>query len=76
MKETQHQRIVKYIKRFGSITTLEAFWDLGITKLTTRISEMRKKGMVIVGKREEVLNRYGETCHINRYFLEEKENDK
>ena len=53
-KETQHDRVLKYMEDFGSITTLDAFRDLGITKLTTRISEMRKMGMVIIGTPEVV----------------------
>ena len=38
---TQSERILKYINDFGSITPMQAFGDLGITKLATRISEMR-----------------------------------
>ncbi len=72
-KETQHSRIIEYMKKYGSITTLEAFTDLGITKLTTRISEMRKLGIRILGKRIEVKNRFDETCHVNRYTLWEEE---
>ena len=66
-RPTQKDRIIQYIKNFGSITTLDAFRDLGITKLTTRISEMRRDGIVISGKPESVKNRYGEKCHIYRY---------
>lgn len=72
MRDNQHTRIIDYIKKNGSITTLDAFRDLGITKLTTRISEMRKKGMLIEGKVETVKNRYGDKCHIHRYKLKEE----
>lgn len=71
IKETQQDRIIDYIRKHGSITTLEAFTDLGITKLTTRISEMRRKGMDIRGERITVKNRYEEDCSVNRYTLEE-----
>ena len=71
MRLTQHDRIIQYMKDFGSITTLDAFRDLGITKLTTRISEMRASGMEIIGKPETVKNRYGDKCHIHRYTLKE-----
>lgn len=71
-KITQHDRILKYMKDFGSITTLQAFTDLGITKLTTRISEMRSDGMKIKGTPITVKNRYGDKCHINRYTLIEE----
>ena len=55
---------------FGSITTIEAFSDLGITKLTTRISELRRDGYVIASKRIDKKNRYGKKVKFNRYWLE------
>jgi hypothetical protein len=42
---TQHDLILQYIKDFGSITPLEAFAEFNITKLSTRIGEMREKGI-------------------------------
>ena len=41
---TQCEQIMDYLHQFGSITPMEAFADLGITKLATRVSEMRKDG--------------------------------
>ena len=66
---TQHELILKYIADFGSITPMEAYSDLGITKLSTRISEMRKKGTefkieILKGK-----NRYGKATRYARYSL-------
>ena len=67
---TQHELILNYIADFGSITPMEAF-SLGITKLSTRISEMRGKGKefkieIVKGK-----NRYGKTTHYARYSFPE-----
>ena len=39
MKITQRERIIKYIRDYGSITSFEAYKDLGITQLATRIKE-------------------------------------
>lgn len=33
MKTTQKQRIINYIREFGSISSWEAYKDLGITQL-------------------------------------------
>lgn len=33
MKTTQKQRIINYIREFGSISNWEAYKDLGITQL-------------------------------------------
>ena len=66
---TQSERIIAYIKEYGSITPYEAFADLGITKLATRISEMTAKGMEFDRKMETSKNRYGQNVHYMRYSL-------
>lgn len=66
-KPTQAQRVLDYIREFGSITQLEALRDLGVMRLASRVSDLRREGYNIVGKREAVVNRYEETCYIKRY---------
>ena len=63
----QRERIAKYLEDFGSITTMEAFRDLGITKLSNRISEMIQDGERIEKVQETSLNRYGEKVSYTRY---------
>lgn len=70
---TQCDRIIKYIKTFGSISPLEAFRDLGITKLATRISEMRKTGMEFEQEYMKSKNRFGEDVYFMRYYLPKEE---
>lgn len=67
---TQYESIIKYITDFGSITPMEAFSDLGITKLATRISEMRKDGMEFKKDMVKSKNRYGKPIRFMRYSLE------
>lgn len=69
-KPTQNQRILDYINEFGSITQLEALRDLGVMRLASRISDLRRQGYSIISTRESVENRYGEKCRIKRYSLE------
>jgi len=66
---TQGERIVDYCRQYGSITPLEAFKDLGITKLATRVSELISEGTVIYKKSENCLNRFGERTSYMRYSL-------
>ena len=68
-KPTQAQRVLDYIRMFGSITQLEALRDLGCMRLASRISELRKKGHNITSERVTVENRYGEKCYIKRYMV-------
>ena len=69
-KMTQAQRVLEYIRQFGSITQLEALRDLGVMRLASRVSDLRKQGYNIVGKREAVVNRYEEVTYIKRYYEE------
>lgn len=64
---TQGERILKYIDDFGSITPMEAFSELGITKLATRVSEMIRAGERISKNMENGTNRYGERVSYMRY---------
>lgn len=66
---TQREAILNYINEFGSITPYEAFKDLGITKLATRISEMRKSGMKFKIEMVKTKNRYEKTVQYARYSL-------
>ena len=66
---TQREAILQYIQEFGSITPMEAFADLGITKLATRISEMRRDGMKFKIETVKRKNRYGKTVHYAKYSL-------
>lgn len=68
---TQNERIIAYIKDFGSISPMEAFRDLGITKLATRVSEMKAEGIEFEQKYEKAKNRYGEPVYYMRYKLKE-----
>ncbi len=73
MKVNQRQLILKYIQDFGSITPMEAFADLGVTKLATRISEMRKNGMQFQIDTVKSKNRYGKTVRFAKYSLPKEE---
>lgn len=66
---SQNDRIIDYIKRFGSITQLEALQDLGVMRLASRISDLRSLGYPIISETEVIKNRYGEKCHIKRYRI-------
>ena len=70
VRPTQSNRVDQYIRQFGSITQLEALRDLGVMRLASRISEMRKNGMDVKDRWIDVKNRYGETCQVKQYYYE------
>ena len=63
----QQYQILWYIAKYGSISTMEAFYDLSITKLSTRISEMKTLGIQFDQGFEGRENRFGKKVHYMRY---------
>jgi hypothetical protein len=70
MKATQAERVLAYIEKFGSITQYEALNDLGVMRLASRISDLKRNGYPIKSETVAVKNRFDETCYIKRYSLE------
>ena len=68
---TQSQRILNYMHKHGGITQFDALKELGVMRLASRISELRRNGYAITSKMVKVKNRYGETCRVKRYSLED-----
>ena len=69
MRLTQRQRIIGYIRTFGSITSWDAYSDLGITQFATRVKELKEEGYEFTTKWETKKNRYGEPVSFKRYYL-------
>lgn len=67
--ESQNNRVLDYMRKHGSITTLDAFNKLGVTRLSARISDLRADGHIIASTRESGLNRFGERTNYCRYVL-------
>lgn len=69
-KKLRHQdRVLNYIKEFGSITSAECFTELGIIDLPKKICLLQDEGYVF--KKEPITqkNRYGDSTTYKRYSL-------
>lgn len=74
MKSSQCARIIEYMQVFGSISTLEAFNDLGVARLASRIHDLKGMGYNITSEIKSSKNRFGEKTYFKVYRLaEEKE---
>lgn len=69
MKITQKDRILEYIRKFGSISSFEAYANLGITQLGARIDQLKKEGYEFKTEWESNTNRFGEKTDYKRYYL-------
>lgn len=74
-KLTQGEKIVNYMMEFGGITQLEAIRDLGVMRLASRISDLKKNGIGIRSETITIKNRFGEDCHVSKYSLLEGRNE-
>ena len=72
-KTTQRDRVIDYIRNFGSITSWQAYADLGIMQLGARIFELEDEGYVFRKETVESKNRYGEKVQYKRYSFYEEE---
>lgn len=70
------KRILDYMHIHKSITSAEAFTELGCTRLAARIKDLRDLGYNISTIIAEGQNRYGEPCRFAVYKLGEKEKEE
>ena len=67
---TQCERILQHMTDYGGISSLDAFRDLGCTRLGSRIHELRRRGYSIKSECIVEENRYGEKVRFKRYSLD------
>ena len=70
---TQHKRIMRHLRKYGTLTSMEAISLYGIMKLSTRVSELRARGERIETVMRKGLNRYGERVRYAEYHITEQE---
>lgn len=72
MRKPMKERILDYMTKHGSITTIDAFIDLNCTRLSEYIRQIKFE-YDLGEKWETHTNNYGETKHYKRFWIE-KEN--
>lgn len=65
---TQCEKILNFIEEHGSITARQAY-KLGIMRLASRISDLRREGHLIKTEDIKVKNRDGSHSYIAKYSL-------
>lgn len=72
---SQCEKVVAYIKKHGSITSWQAFEDLGITRLSGRIHDLTQKGYDFNRESITTKNRDGEPVTYTKYSFKAKERE-
>lgn len=60
-------RLLEYLNKNESITSLESIKELGNTRLAATICILRKEGHYISSTPVKVTNRYGKTVTVTKY---------
>ena len=63
MKISQCDRILRHLRDYGSITSLEAITEYGILRLASRINDLKGRGYNITSETVMGKNRYEEKVH-------------
>lgn len=66
---TAEQRVVDFIAENGSITSLQAIEEIGETRISARIFELKEKGIPVTDEWLTVKNRFGENRRIKVYTI-------
>ena len=66
---TQRAAVLNYLRDKGSITSMEAYTELGATRLSAIIYELKRFGFNISSVTKTVETRYGKT-NITEYRME------
>ena len=70
-KQTQCERLLKYMMTHTGITPMDSWNKLGIYRLGARVWDLKhKRGYVITKQMVVVKNRFGEKCRVAQYRLE------
>lgn len=75
-KETHTTRLLAYLRNHGKITSLQAIRDLGNTRLSASIFNLKEEGYDFNTETVEVPNRFGSTTKVAEYTLIENNNKK
>jgi len=74
-KETHETRLLDYLRKYKKITSLEAIRDLGNTRLSATVYNLRRKGHDISTKPVKVKTRWNTMTEVAEYHLSEAMNE-
>lgn len=69
--DRQSMKVLQYMKTHKTITTLEAYQELGVSRLSARIWDLKNKHGFDIGKvPRKVRDRDGVLTTVDAYYLE------
>lgn len=74
--KTQKQAVISYMEKYGSITTLDAIFDLGITRLAAVEHDLKKDGFQIRSELVTMKTQYGYKTFARYSFNNDAEKER
>ena len=70
-RKTQTDAVLEWLQTGAGITSLDAFKELGVTRLSAIIFNLRRQGYDIEAENVRVRNRFGNTVTVAKYYLKD-----
>ena len=67
---SQLDRILAVLENGGTLTALDAIEDFGCSRLASRITDLKRRGIPVRSRMVLRRNRYGRLCRVAEYYLE------
>tara|TARA_R100000935_G_scaffold58847_1_gene98524 strand:+ start:6143 stop:6358 length:216 start_codon:yes stop_codon:yes gene_type:complete len=68
-KETHATRLIAYLKEYGNVTSLDAFKELGNTRLAATIFILKQEGYKFETENVSVPTRWNDSATVAKYTL-------
>ena len=68
-KTNKTEEVLKHLKTYGNITSIEAIENYGCTRLSAVIFKLRKRGYNIITETIPFTDRYGTKSNFGKYIL-------
>ncbi len=69
MNLSQNDKVLQFMKINGSISSMQAFQYLGVTRLSARIADLRERGVKIISKTVYTRSKDDTPIHYSVYSL-------
>lgn len=68
--QSQCERLLDHMRAGNKVTSFYAMRCLGISRLASRVNDLRRQGHDVRSEWVDVENRHGEKTRIKRYWME------
>lgn len=67
---SQIDQILAVLESGGTLTAMDALEDFGCSRLASRITDLKRRGVPVASRMVQRRNRYGKLCCVAEYYLE------